>query len=207
MFLKKIENVTNTSIDLIKKLMASGRQADENIFKSLQNQQSKIIGFLKHNQGSDDADNQHTKNKPAITFPAENLPDDSRVTIGDKKVERLEYKGRPVITLKMVETLHQRPSGTAKNTFHRHKDKFTAKEDFFMVPYSEWKEIIAVRNTDSDDKQRNPLTFLTESGYLMLVKTFGDDLAWKIQRELIDNYFKHKKNHNSDSIMYSLDLV
>ena len=34
---------------------------------------------------------------------------------------------------------------------------------------------------------------ITESGYLMLVKSLQDDLAWKVQRELVNNYFRTKK--------------
>ncbi|OSM07623.1 hypothetical protein MAIT1_05002 [Magnetofaba australis IT-1] len=30
---------------------------------------------------------------------------------------------------------------------------------------------------------------LTQSGYLMLVKSFTDDLAWRVQRELVNRYF------------------
>lgn len=29
------------------------------------------------------------------------------------------------------------------------------------------------------------ITLITETGYLMLVKSFTDDLAWKVQRELV----------------------
>lgn len=36
------------------------------------------------------------------------------------------------------------------------------------------------------------LTLITESGYLMIVKSFNDDLAWKVQRELVNNYFRVK---------------
>ncbi|EEX0080363.1 ORF6N domain-containing protein, partial [Salmonella enterica] len=39
----------------------------------------------------------------------------------------------------------------------------------------------------------NGIIFLTESGYLMLVKSFTDDLAWKVQRELVNNYFRTRE--------------
>lgn len=34
---------------------------------------------------------------------------------------------------------------------------------------------------------------MTESGYLMLVKSFNDDLAWQVQRCLVNAYFKVKE--------------
>ena len=39
----------------------------------------------------------------------------------------------------------------------------------------------------------NGLVLITESGYLMLVKSFTDDLAWKVQRELVKTYFRAKE--------------
>ena len=38
------------------------------------------------------------------------------------------------------------------------------------------------------------IILFTESGYLMLVKTFDDELSWKIQRQLIKSYFKLVEN-------------
>ena len=35
---------------------------------------------------------------------------------------------------------------------------------------------------------------ITESGYLMLVKSLTDDLAWTVQRELVNNYFRVNQN-------------
>jgi hypothetical protein len=37
------------------------------------------------------------------------------------------------------------------------------------------------------------LTIFTESGYLLLVKTFTDDLSWQVQRQLVNSYFKLKE--------------
>lgn len=34
------------------------------------------------------------------------------------------------------------------------------------------------------------ITVLTESGYLLLVKVFDDYLAWKVQRQLVNSYFR-----------------
>ena len=34
---------------------------------------------------------------------------------------------------------------------------------------------------------------ITESGYLMLVKSFDDDISWEVQRSLVNTYFKAKE--------------
>lgn len=43
----------------------------------------------------------------------------------------------------------------------------------------------------------NGLILITETGYLMLVKSFTDDLAWNVQRELVKNYFRAKEQPKS----------
>jgi hypothetical protein len=118
-------------------------------------------------------------------------------------VERIEYKGQPVITLNMVDELHERISSTARQAFNRNRDKLIEKEDFFDVPYAEWSKISAVFKKYGSSNQRNSMIFLTESGYLMIVKPFGDDLAWKVQHALIRNYFIVKENLQSKTGDYS----
>jgi len=35
--------------------------------------------------------------------------------------------------------------------------------------------------------------FLTERGYLLLVKTFRDQLAWQVQEQLVEGYFRDRE--------------
>lgn len=51
-----------------------------------------------------------------------------------------------------------------------------------------------------DVRQQNDITLLTESGYLMLVKSFTDDLAWQVQRQLVKFYFSRKTLTISEQI-------
>ena len=44
------------------------------------------------------------------------------------------------------------------------------------------------------------VTLITESGYLMLVKSFTDDLAWDVQRQLVNTYFKVEKKKANDTL-------
>lgn len=97
-----------------------------------------------------------------------------------------EFKGQRVVTLKDVDNLHRRPSGTARRTYKANSKFMTEGEDYF------------VRNTyeafqDYGVKAPNGLILLTESGYLLLVKTFTDNLAWMVQKQLINAYFKIKQ--------------
>ncbi|OUJ16495.1 ORF6N domain-containing protein [Acetobacter sp. DsW_063] len=105
----------------------------------------------------------------------------NQVTINDRAVNVVEYAGQRVVTFKMVDELHQRPEGTARKRFNDNKARLTEGEDYF------------VRNSDEAREMGftapNGLVILTEQGYLMLVKSFTDDMAWDVQKALVRSYF------------------
>lgn len=103
-----------------------------------------------------------------------------------------EYNGQRVVTFKDIDTVHQRPSGTARKTFNRNRSRFEADKHYFMLQLG--TENANVRLTDIRNivVPSRGITVLTERGYLMLVKAFTDDLSWKVQDELISGYFKAK---------------
>ncbi len=105
------------------------------------------------------------------------------------------YQGQPVITLAMMDKAHQRPEGTAYRNFNTHQDKLIKDEDYFHLSQDEMKSFYEFRRT------ANPkgLILLTETGYLMLVKSFTDDLAWQVQRELVKNYFRKADKYETSS--------
>lgn len=97
-----------------------------------------------------------------------------------------EYSNRRVVTFKDIDTVHERPDGTARKRFNDNRKHFIEGEDYF------------VRKTDEAAKEfgivaPNGLILMTETGYLMLVKSFTDDLAWRVQRDLVNTYFKAKE--------------
>ncbi len=98
-----------------------------------------------------------------------------------------EYKGQRVVTFKDIDMVHERPEGTANKRFLDNKKRFVEGEDYFIISNSEIRKsrIITISDNDYMDK-----VLITEQGYLMLVKSFTDDLAWKVQRELVNGYFR-----------------
>ncbi len=100
---------------------------------------------------------------------------------------RAKYlNGQPVVTFSDIDIAHQRPNGTAGRNFRKNKMRFLEGIDFFQRNSSEAKHeynIIAP----------NGLILLSESGYLMVVKSFTDDLSWKVQRVLVNSYFRAKE--------------
>lgn len=113
------------------------------------------------------------------------------VKINEKDVPVKEYQGKRVITLKEIDSCHERPAGTARRNFNQNKQHLIEGTDYFVIPYSEFCTNF-VRNPPSGGNPKTPVTLITESGYLMLVKSFTDDLAWKVQRELVNTYFRQE---------------
>lgn len=110
------------------------------------------------------------------------------VHIGNADILVKEYKGQRVVTFKDIDVVHERPEGTAGRNFRENKEKFLENEDFFYLVGEELKAYKQVTNFVGSNARE--LILITEQGYLMLVKSFTDDLAWKVQRELVNGYFR-----------------
>lgn len=108
------------------------------------------------------------------------------VHIGKSDISVKEYNGQRVVTFKDIDTVHQRAEGTARKRFNDNKRHLIEGEDYFVRKTDEAKEEYGIIAP-------NGLVLLTESGYLMLVKSFTDDLAWDVQRKLVSSYFKVKE--------------
>jgi hypothetical protein len=111
------------------------------------------------------------------------------IAINNKELQVKEFNGQRVVTFKDIDTLHERAEGTAKGNFYENKKHFIENEDYFLINKSLKYEIPTL------EIPNRGITVLTESGYLMLVKSFTDDLAWSVQRQLVNGYFRAKKNH------------
>ncbi|QLP49361.1 ORF6N domain-containing protein [Klebsiella michiganensis] len=121
------------------------------------------------------------------------------ITIQNSRMPLVEYQGQRVVTFSMVDEAHQRPKGTAKDTFSRNRARFIEGVDFFIVAASKvnWGSsgYLARGIKHTGKKMTSPvrgrITLITESGYLLLTKPFNDDLAWQVQRQLVKAYFRH----------------
>ena len=102
-----------------------------------------------------------------------------------------EFNGQRVVTFKDIDMLHERVEGTAKRNFADNKKRFIENVDYFELSKNDVGTDFVL--TYGFDKKAPKGLLITESGYLMLVKSLQDDLAWKVQRELVNNYFRVKE--------------
>lgn len=119
----------------------------------------------------------------------------SQITIHNTELPIVEYRGQRVVTLAMVDAVHRRPENTARRNFNENKDRFIDGEDFFKTTPSELRQHFVRASCEIPCNKLVPIqgrgvTLLTEQGYLMLCKSLTDDLAWDVQRQLVNRYFR-----------------
>lgn len=108
------------------------------------------------------------------------------IKINNKDLQIKEFQNQRVITFKDIDTVHERTEGTVRKNFNNNKQHFIQGIDYFVAKPSDVNNFpIQINNAGT--------TLITESGYLMLVKSLTDDLAWEVQRQLVNNYFRGKK--------------
>lgn len=112
------------------------------------------------------------------------------VTINSVELHPIEVDGQRVVTLAMIDEVHGRPSGTARKRFNDNRHRMIDGKHFLKMSASVFRTrfpgVISERATED-------VTIFTERGYLMLVKSFTDDLAWQVQDMLVEAYFKTKE--------------
>lgn len=114
----------------------------------------------------------------------------SLVCVNNQALDVKVWNGQRVVTFNDVDRIHQRVEGTASRNFKANRDKFLENEDYFIATNAMVEQKDEIRPLKIPPRG---LTLLTEMGYLMLVKSFTDDLAWQVQRSLVQNYFRGKE--------------
>lgn len=108
------------------------------------------------------------------------------VSIAGVDVQRVIYRGEPVVTFAQVDRVHGRADGTAGRNFRENRERFVEGEDFIELTSD---EIRRMTKAGVFPHRTARGTLLTRRGYLKLVKPMNDDRAWAVQGEMIDRYF------------------
>ena len=124
------------------------------------------------------------------------VSDDKFLEINGVKIERKKYKGEYVLTPWDISKIHQREVREVNQNFKNLRNKMVKDEDYYIVHKSKLSES-KILIQDYIPNNVKEIMLFTESGYLLLTKSFNDDFSWEIQRELIKNYFKLKKLKNA----------
>ncbi len=116
------------------------------------------------------------------------------INIENTEMQIREYNSQRVVTFKDIDTVYGRPDGTARKRFSENRKHFIEGEDYFILKRQNLENIqMSEKRTFGFSIPTRGITLITESGYLMLVKSFTDDLSWKVQRRLVNSYFNARE--------------
>ena len=118
------------------------------------------------------------------------------INIADSDLTIVEHQGERVVTLAMIDQVHQRPEGTARRNLNVNRERFIEGKHLYKICADEFRTrfpgVVSERATED-------VTLLTQRGYLMLVKSFTDDLSWQVQDMLVDGYFTAQRQATSSA--------
>jgi len=110
-----------------------------------------------------------------------------------------EHKGQRVVTFKDIDEVHGRVEGTASRNFKSNRKHFVEGTHYYLLTRDDFRpEFEFGKNAPSG-------TLITERGYLLLVKSFTDDLSWEIQDKLVESYFRVKETTIQKVPSYMID--
>lgn len=113
------------------------------------------------------------------------------VKVGKSNLNVKTWKNQRVVTFVDIDRVHQRPQGTAGRNFRENKDYFKINEDYFVLKPSDIEnDEFRLSGISKSEINNRGTYFVTEIGYLMIAKSLTDPKAWKVQRDLVNSYFK-----------------
>lgn len=113
------------------------------------------------------------------------VSDDKFLEINGKRIEVKEYKGERVVTVYDISELHGREVKKINQQFKRNKEKFVEEKDYFQLKRSELNKKHFFISFSKFSNNKFEYIF-TASGYLKLIKTFENNLEYKIIKEVYE---------------------
>lgn len=128
------------------------------------------------------------------------------VKVGNSDLQVREWNGQRVVTFADVDNVHERPEGTARKRFNDNSHRLKEGKHYFILKPSDF-QMSEKRTLGIDVVPNRGLTLLTEGGYLLLVKSFTDDLAWQVQDDLVNTYFKFQEVVQDFNTNYPINTI
>lgn len=114
------------------------------------------------------------------------------ITIENTEMQIREYNGQRVVTFDDICAVHKCERKRLTKHFERKRKHFLKDEDYYELTRKELNDLTSPNSKIIGNPMIKAYLF-TESGYLMIIKCLDDDLAWKVQRQLVNSYFKVKQ--------------
>jgi hypothetical protein len=114
------------------------------------------------------------------------------VTVEGTEMQIREYNGQRVVTFDDICAVHKCERKRLTKHFERKRKHFLKDEDYYELTRKELNDLTSPNSKIIGNPMIKAYLF-TESGYLMIIKCLDDDLSWKVQRQLVNSYFKVKQ--------------
>lgn len=114
------------------------------------------------------------------------------ITIENTEMQIREYDGQRVVTFDDICAVHKCERKRLTKHFERKRKHFLKDEDYYELTRKELNDLTSPNSKIIGNPMIKAYLF-TESGYLMIIKCLDDDLSWKVQRQLVNSYFKVKQ--------------
>lgn len=101
------------------------------------------------------------------------------------------YNNKMVVSFDDICSVHKCDKKRLSRHFERKRRYFIKDIDFFEVTRKELGDLVSPNEKIVGNPYLKTYLF-TETGYLMIVKCLDDDIAWNVQRQLVNGYFAGK---------------
>lgn len=111
-------------------------------------------------------------------------------TIDTSRLPVIEWEGKRVMTLAMIDKLHGKCDGSALQTLTNHKHRFTLNQDSYLL---KGRKTLNALPEGIVARRASQLWLITETGYLLLIKIMRDEHAWNVHQSVVATYFNQNK--------------
>lgn len=113
------------------------------------------------------------------------VSDDKFLEINGVKIKRKEHKGVPVLTSWDIAKIHGKEPKRVNEQFKRNRERFEKEKDYFMLTRFEYTKYFLINSENLGPNTKSIILF-TASGYLKLVKTFENNIGYKIIKQIYE---------------------
>lgn len=121
------------------------------------------------------------------------------IVIENTEMQIREYVGQRVVIFDDICTVHNCERKRLTKHFERKRKHFIKDEDYFEITRKELSDITSPNSKIIGNPNIKTYLF-TESGYLMIVKCLDDDIAWNVQRQLVNSYFRIREEKQENPL-------
>ena len=125
---------------------------------------------------------------------------ENKIQVNDQELMIKEYEGQRVVTMWDISRLHGTDVRNIRMNFRNNIKHLIEGEDYFLIDKENDFAVNLIYNKEVSRKSVNAakdIPVFTEAGYLLMTKPMTDEISWKVQRQLVNCYFKVKDKFNS----------